>query len=206
MAKGSEPYWSIWLTAENEEDWQAGKRTAEYILRFYGLGEDPGPGYDVRSFDLERDVERLKRTYVNREAGGTDLSKFKARKGKLLIYQGLADALTSPEAMQLWYEDLTKAMGGEAGTRDFARLFLVPGMDHCGSTNGPGVDDSGFDPLPALERWVEEGVAPESIVMTKRDKDGKTEWTRPVCVYPQVARFKGAGDRKDASSWSCSAP
>ena len=206
VAKGSEPYWSIWLTAENEEDWQAGKRTAEYILRFYGLGEDPGPGYDVRSFDLERDVERLKRTYANREAGGTDLSKFNARKGKLLIYHGLADAGTSPEATQLWYEHLTKAMGGEAGTRDFARLVLVPGMDHCGITNGPGVHDSGFDPLPALERWVEEGVAPESIVMTKRDKDGKTEWTRPVCVYPQVARFKGAGDRKDASSWSCSAP
>ena len=61
---------------------------------------------------------------------------------------------------------------------------------------------SGFDPLPALERWVEEGVAPESIVMTKRDKEGRTEWARPVCVYP-LPRFKGAGDRKDPSNWSC---
>jgi Tannase and feruloyl esterase len=206
VPKGSEPYWSLWLTAENEADWQAGKRGIEHILRFYGLGEDPGAGYDARSFDLDRDVERLKRTYVNREAGGTDLSKFKARSGKLLIYQGLADANTSPEATRLWYEDLTKAMSGEAGTRDFARLFLVPGMDHCGVINGPGVHHSGFDPLPALERWVEEGVAPESIVMTKRDKEGKSEWARPVCVYPLVARFKGAGDRKDPSNWSCGAP
>ena len=143
---------------QRHKDWQAGKRGIESNLRFYGLGTDPGPGYDVRSFDLDRDVERLKRTYVNREAGGTDLSKFKARKGKLLIYQGLADADTSPEATRLWYEDLTKAMGGEAGTRDFARLFLVPGMDHCGITNGPGVHHSGFDPVVS-----ENSAGPEPV-------------------------------------------
>ena len=86
---------------------------------------------------------------------------------------------------------------------DFARLFLVPGMDHCGVQSGPGVHHSGFDPLPALEKWVEEGVPPEAIVMTKADKDGKTEWTRPVCVHPKLATYKGSGDLKDAANWAC---
>jgi Tannase and feruloyl esterase len=131
------------------------------------------------------------------------LSKFKARGGKLLIYQGLGDVIAMPEATRQWYEALTKDMGGDVGIMEFARLFMVPGMSHCGIPSGPGVADTGFDPLPALEKWVEDGVAPESIVMTKTDDDGKTEWTRPVCVYPQVATYKGSGDLKDAASWIC---
>jgi Tannase and feruloyl esterase len=137
------------------------------------------------------------------EASGTDLSKFKERGGKLLIYQGLADGGQAPEATRQWYEALAKDMGSDAATMEFARLFLVPGMDHCGVQSGPGVGHTGFDPLPALEKWVEEGVPPESIVMTKSTEDGKTEWTRPVCVYPSVAKYKGSGDLKDAASWTC---
>ena len=169
-------------------------------LRYLGFVEDPGPGYEV---DFEKDPERLKDGYANRTADGTDLSKFKGRGGKLLIYQGLADVDVAPEATRQWYEALTKDTGGEAGTMEFARLFMVPGMSHCGVPSGPGVADSGFDPLPALEKWVEEGVAPESIVMTKSTEDGKTEWTRPVCVYPNVAKYKGSGDLKDAANWTC---
>jgi feruloyl esterase len=101
---------------------------------------------------------------------------------------------------------LTKETGGEPATMEFARLFLIPGMDHCGVLSGPGVDQTGFDPLPALEKWVEEGVPPESIVMTKTDDDGKTEWTRPVCVYPKVAKYKQSGNLKDAASWTCAGP
>ena len=141
--------------------------------------------------------------YADMEASGTDLSKFKERGGKLLIYQGLADGLQAPETTRQWYEALTKDMGGEAATMEFARLFMVPGMDHCGVQSGPGVAHTGFDPLPALEKWVEEGVPPESIVMTKSTEDGKTEWTRPVCVYPKVATYKGSGDLKDAANWTC---
>jgi feruloyl esterase len=89
---------------------------------------------------------------------------------------------------------------------EFARLFLVPGMDHCGVHSNPGVGQTGFDPLPALEKWVEEGMPPESIVMTKRTESGKTEWTRPVCVYPKVATYKGSGDIKAAASWTCAGP
>jgi feruloyl esterase len=214
---GSEPYWTFWITGKDLSDWEAKK--AEFVerLRFYGFPRDPGPDYDLKDFDFDRDTKILQRAVdTNYVADGTDLAKFKSRGGKLLIYQGAADALTAPEATRQWYEDLTKVMGGESATRDFARLFMLPGMDHCGivaspgvgtsGSSGPGVHHSGFDPLPALEKWVEEGIAPETIVMTRADKDGKVEWARPVCVYPQVARYKGSGDWKDAGNWTCTMP
>jgi feruloyl esterase len=200
---GSEPYWSSWLSGKDEESWRAGKAGIEHSLRFTGFAEDPGPDYDVVDFDFDKDPERLIQAYVNREAGGTDLSNFKARGGRLLVYQSIADPQIVPEPTRRWYEALTKDMGGEAATMEFARLFMVPGMDHCGVQSGPGVAHAGFDPLPALEKWVEQGVAPESIVMTKSTEDGKTEWTRPVCVYPKVATYKGSGDLKDAANWTC---
>jgi Tannase and feruloyl esterase len=199
---GSEPYWSALLAYEDDAGSLAladMARNRNY-LRYLGFVEDPGPGYEV---DFDKDPERLKDGYANRTADGTDLSKFKERGGKLLIYHGLADVDVAPEATRQWYEALTKDMGGDAGTMEFARLFMVPGMSHCGIPSGPGVADTGFDPLPALEKWVEEGVTPESIVMTKTTEDGKTEWTRPVCVYPQVAAYKGSGDLKDAANWTC---
>jgi Tannase and feruloyl esterase len=199
---GSEPYWSDSLAYEDGTGALALEdlATERNYLRHLGFVEDPGPSYEV---DFEKDPERLKDGYANRTADGTDLSKFKERGAKLLIYQGLADVDVAPEATRQWYEALAKDMGGEAATMEFARLFLVPGMSHCGVLPGPGVDHTGFDPLPALEKWVEEGVPPESIVMTKTTEDGKTEWTRPVCVYPNVATYKGSGELKDAANWTC---
>ena len=89
---GSEPYWSFWLSGEDEETWRGDKEAIQHTLRFYGFAEDPGPDYDVVNFDFDKDPQRLVQTYVNREASGTDLSAFKGRGGKLLIYHGLADA------------------------------------------------------------------------------------------------------------------
>jgi hypothetical protein len=200
---GSEPYWLVWRALEDEQTWRADKAAVEDELRHYSFAEDQGSDYDVVAFDFDKDPERMVPGYEDMEASGTDLSKFKERGGKLLIYQGVADGLQPPETTRNWYEALTKDAGGEAATMEFARLFLVPGMDHCGVQSDPGVAGAGFDPLPALERWVEEGVPPESIVMTKADDDGKTEWSRPVCVYPQVAKYTGSGDLKDAGNWTC---
>jgi feruloyl esterase len=200
---GSEIYWSRWHALEDEQSWLDDKAALENELRHYSFAEDPGRNYDVVKFDFDKDPESMIQGYAEMEASGTDLSKFKGRGGKLLIYQGLADGLQAPEATSQWYEALIKDIGGEAATMEFARLFMVPGMDHCGVQSGPGVAHTGFDPLPALEKWVEEGVPPESIVMTKTTEDGKTEWTRPVCVYPTVAKYKGSGDLKDAANWTC---
>ena len=80
---------------------------------------------------------------------------------------------------------------------------MVPGMDHCGiNTEGPGIADTGIDPLGALEAWVERGTPPDSLLATKMDASGRAVWRRPVCAYPQVARHVG-GDPGDPSSFRC---
>lgn len=97
-------------------------------------------------------------------------------------------------------------MGGEAGTQEFLRLFMVPGMDHCGIQAGPGIRDTGMDPLAALEDWVENDRPPASLLVTKRDPASTVEWTRPLCPFPQVARYNGRGNVNDAASFRCVRP
>ena len=82
---------------------------------------------------------------------------------------------------------------------------MIPGMDHCGlpAQTGPGITEAGFDPLTALEKWVEDSVAPDSVLATKTDKDGNVLWTRPLCAFPQIAMYRGAGDTKDAANYRC---
>ena len=123
------------------------------------------------------------------------------------MYHGWADPLVTPQRTLEYHAAVEKAMGGREVVADFYRLFMVPAMGHCGvEPEGPGITATGFDPLTALERWVEQGVAPDSLLTTKTDKEGKTLWTRPVCPHPQVARYDGKGDPKDAASFACAAP
>jgi feruloyl esterase len=83
---------------------------------------------------------------------------------------------------------------------------MLPGFDHCGAQNGPGTNDTGFDPLPALEAWVERGIAPESIPAQRRDAEGAIQWTRPVCDYPRVAAPQPAEDTSKPHNSLCQAP
>ena len=92
-------------------------------------------------------------------------------------------------------------MGGPASVRDFYRLFMAPGMDHCDRGDGPNTLDS----IQAIKKWVEAGEAPEQIV-AMRIREGKTERTRPLCPYPQVAMYKGTGSTDESANFSCSAP
>ena len=140
-----------------------------------------------------------------------NLDAFAARGGKLVIYHGSKDA---PGATIDYYDRLIAKMGRKP-TDDFARLYIVPGMGHCGSGDVP--NDFGqwlrpnADPqhsmLIALERWVENGIPPESIVATQWRIDGDTTSgvvrTRPLCPYPQQARFAGSGNRDTAAGYSC---
>jgi feruloyl esterase len=210
FARGTEPYWNSYPNGSDEAGWRRSKSIIGDGLRYYGFLQDPGPDYSVDQFDFDRDPARLV-IGSGRDAGSTDLAKFRARGGKMLIWHGLADEQIPAAITQDWYENLTKAVGGAEATHDFARLFLIPGMNHCGIAElGPAVQvaraNSGFDPLPILEKWVEEGVPPESILMTKRDKEGRAEWARPVCAYPQMARYSGSGDWRDAGNWVCKIP
>ena len=143
-----------------------------------------------------------------REIEFGDMSAFRERGGKLIIYHGWADSPVTPQLTVDFYEALAKKSGGIAATQEFARLFMVPGMDHCGAqTNGPGIADTGIDPLTALEQWVEEGKAPSELIATKTAPPAnQTLWRRPVRAYPEIARYNGSGDPTDAANFTCAEP
>ena len=130
------------------------------------------------------------------DATSPDLTRFKARGGKMVSYFGWADPALNPLMGVRYYENVVRQMG--PSTADFYRLFMVPGMFHCGG----GVGTSTFDALTSLVEWVEKGTAPLSIVAS-RVVDGKPVRTRPLCPYPQTAKYKGSGSIDDASSFTC---
>jgi feruloyl esterase len=202
---GSEAYWPRWLTGLPSGQGPAAAALANDFLRYMAFEPDPGPSYNLLKFDFDADPPRLKTMAPIYNSSDPDLSKFKARGGKVLMYQGWADALVTPAMTVDYYEAVESKSGGGEATQSFVRLFMVPGMDHCGIQPGPGADRRGFDPLTALEQWVEHSVPPATLPMTKRDKDGNALWTRPVCAYPQVASFRG-GDRNELTSYSCAQP
>jgi len=188
IPRGSEPFWPLWLTG-NATNRSPPLLTlfAREFLRYMAFAEDPGESYDVRSFDFTRDPPRLAVMARLYNADNPDLSAYAARGGKLIVYHGWADALVTPYRTLQYVEQVQQTMGGPARTGQFLRLFMLPGFDHCGMQSGPGTNDAGFDPLPALEAWVERGVAPDSIPATRSNPDGSAAWTRAVCAYPPAA-------------------
>ena len=138
----------------------------------------------------------------------TDLSTLKNRGGKMIVFHGVADGVFSPMDTAHWMDRLQAHHGNSADA--FARLFLIPGMNHC--SGGPATDQ--FDMLAPLVAWVEQGKAPDSVTARVRgaganlvNPDLPAHWspqrTRPLCPYPQVARYNGAGDLESASSFRC---
>jgi feruloyl esterase len=173
------------------------------------------PKWDLKTFELDKDnklADEKLATILN--ATDANLKAFKARGGKLIMYHGWSDAALPPVNTINYFQNVVAKMGQrEAGS--FVRLYMVPGMQHCGG--GPGPDSFGstvtrvqsdpqHDMTVALERWVEEGVAPDQIIAAKRQSaDPKTApiRTRPLCPYPQVARYKGSGSTDDAANFVC---
>lgn len=138
----------------------------------------------------------------------SDLGVLKRRGAKMIVYHGVADGVFSTDDTVAWYEGLRRAHGGEAA--DFARLYLVPGMNHCRG----GISTDQFDMLSALVAWVEQGRAPDSVIAQARGAGNAVPnpelpltWaadrTRPLCPWPKVARYKGAGDVERADSFEC---
>jgi len=156
------------------------------------------PNWDYRTIDLDRDLAFAEQKLPFMAAVEKDLTPFKKRGGKLLMYTGWADPVVPPQDTVAYYDAVAKTMGGLDKTREFYRFFLAPGMGHC--SGGPGPNQ--FDMLTALEQWVEKGVAPERITAS-HSTNGKVDRTRPLCLYPQVARWKGTGSTDDAVNFAC---
>ncbi|MEK6322725.1 MAG: tannase/feruloyl esterase family alpha/beta hydrolase [Acidobacteriota bacterium] len=173
------------------------------------------PAWDFKTFSLDKDSKLADEKLASiLNATDPNLKAFKARGGKLILYHGWSDAALPPVNTIDYFEAVVRKLGRRyAGS--VIRLFMAPGMQHCGG--GPGPDsfgalvtsaqsDAQHDMSLALERWVEEGIAPDQIIASKRqgpDPKSPVVRTRPLCPYPQVARYKGSGSTDEAASFVC---
>ncbi len=172
------------------------------------------PDWNGKDFDAGRDLAGIRKLMPELAADQTDLSAFSARGGKLIVYQGWLDPAVAARMTVGWYQDVSRTMGAKRQAR-FMRLFMAPGVFHC--AGGPGPDrfggsggdapvvDPDHDLLSALERWDEQGVAPERVIASKLDA-GKVVRTRPLCAFPAQARYTGKGSSDDAANFRCLAP
>jgi len=211
-AENGEGGWGLWI---------AGPDPMKSLTAFFGMGffsdmvyEDPI--WDYRTFTLEAGLKAAKeKTASALNATETDLKAFKARGGKLIMYHGWNDPAI-PALSTVEYYDGVVAKMGKSATDSFVRLYMVPGMQHC--DNGPGADSFGQvgqlvfnDPQhsvdAALEQWVEKGTAPSTIIAAKYTSVDRNhpKMTRPLCAYPEVAKYKGSGDTYDAANFVCAA-
>jgi feruloyl esterase len=175
-------------------DFGLGEATMRYLVF-----EPPQPDYDYQKFDFDRDPPLLERWGKLANATDTNLQEFRARGGKLIMTYGWADPILQPLAGVTYYERAVAA-NGPNGT-EFIRLFMVPGMAHCAGGVGPDQNDA----LTAVIDWVEKGAAPDKLI-ARKIVNGATTRSRPLCPYPQVARYKGQGSVDDAANFECRMP
>jgi feruloyl esterase len=171
---------------------------AEGVMKYLIL-DPPQPEYDTMKFDYDKDPALVARWSKLADAKDADLSKFRKSGGKLIMTYGWADQILQPMMGVSYYESV-KAKHGKH-TDDFVRLFMMPGVAHCGGGVGPDRHDA----VTAVIDWVEKGKAPDQLLVSKVT-GGQTVRTRPLCPYPQVARYKGQGSIDDAANFSCVAP
>ena len=170
--------------------------------------------WDYRGFDLERDLKAAdEKMGPVLNAIDPDLRPFLKRGGKLILFHGWCDAAIPAESTIQYYRSVMKKTGAKTA-HSGVRLFMAPGVQHCGGGAGANLFgqggptagvDAGADMNAALERWVEQGVAPDSIAASRRSQ-GKVEKTHPLCAYPAVAVWKGSGSTDDAGNFQCAAP
>jgi feruloyl esterase len=189
--------WLNAIIAAKPETKPADFNLAEGVMRYLIL-DPPQPGYDAMTFDYDKDPALVARWSKLADAKETDLSRFRKSGGKLIMTYGWADQILQP-LMGVSYYEAVEAKNANAG--EFVRLFMMPGVAHCAGGVGPDRNDA----VTAVIDWVEKGKAPDSLLASKVT-DGKVVRTRPLCPYPQVARYTGQGSIDDAANFSCVAP
>lgn len=205
--------WGLWIT---------GPAPNKSLISFYGFGYFSNmvygkPDWDYRTFALEAGVKTAEeKTASALNATDANLAPFRSRGGKLVLYHGWNDPAIPALNTVNYFQSMIGKMG-QKNVDSFVRLYMAPGMQHCG--DGPGPDSFGqvgdwtqADPqhsaYASLQQWVEKGVAPAAIIATKyasNDPDHRVQMTRPLCAYPLAAKYKGVGDTNDAANFVCEA-
>jgi hypothetical protein len=190
--------WMNFIVPATADGRAADFNLAENTMR-YLVFTPPKPDWDYKTFDFDRDTRLLDAWAKKANADSTNFSKFRRRGGKVLMTYGWADQVLQPMMGVNYYEKVVAKNG--AKTQDFMRLFMVPGMTHC--AGGHGTDR--FDAVTAVINWVEKGKAPDSLPAS-RVVNNQVVRTRPLCPYPQVAKYSGNGSIDDAANFSCAKP
>jgi hypothetical protein len=210
--------WALWITGRDP------KRTDGTLMHGFGTGYFANMVYNKADWRIGDEsisddlAEAVRKTGADLDSVDPDLRAFKAAGGKLIQYHGWNDAAIPPQSSIDYYESVVGKMGGSEAVRAFYRLFMAPGMEHCGWGPGPhaiggvfGAPSPSRDPkhdvVAAVAHWVEDGVAPEQIVATSyqdHDPSKGVAAQRPWCAYPTTARYSGQGDRAAAASFVCS--
>jgi hypothetical protein len=198
----SEPQgWSAWITGANPAAPGQGLQYG-FGHNFFSYAVFADPKYDFRQLNFDSDVTLTDAKYGGViDSNSPDLSAFKKHGGKLIQYHGWADPAIPPRDSVSYFTRVQARMGDTAG---FYRLFMAPGMLHCGGGRGPNV----LPTLDAISAWVEKGTPPARLIATKFADNSPAkgvERTRPLCPYPRVAAWDGKGDRNKAESYSCAA-
>jgi feruloyl esterase len=203
--------WGSWISgATPGKSAQAG--FGEGFFKFMVYGD---PAWDYKTSTIDRNLKDAdSRMASTLNASETNLKPFHDRGGKLLLYHGWSDAAIPPASTVNYYQSVVQKMGTKDAA-SFVRLFMAPGVQHCSGGAGPSafgqggapVNDADHDVDAAVERWVEQGKAPERIVATKfktgANPASGIERTRPLCSYPQTAHWTGQGSRDDAANFAC---
>jgi hypothetical protein len=209
--------WATWITGPVPD------RTL--MLAFgYGYFSDMVYGdskWDLKSFNVDDGLKAaVEKTSQALDSTNPDLKPFADRGGKLILYHGWNDPAISALNTIDYYQNVL-SVTGEPKTESFVRLYMAPGVQHCLGGPGPdsfgqfgwtpngGPNDPQHDMYSALEQWVEKGVAPDKVIATKYEGEGSKRhqtMTRPLCPFPEAAKYKGSGDTSDAANFVCAAP
>jgi hypothetical protein len=212
-AEANPANWVLWITGAN-----SGRQTIGALIAnaFFSQMVFEKPDMNIDTVNFGSDVVFAdKKVGTVLDSTNPNLRAFKARGGKLIHYAGWGDAAIPPQGSVDYFESVQTAMGN---TKSFYRLFMVPGMSHCGGGEGANVfgnggtvpsADASDDVVMALDRWVQQGVAPTKMIATRYVDNNPAkgvEYTRPLCLYPQDAQYNGSGDPDKASSFTCRVP
>lgn len=208
---GDENGWGEWVLGNGPGSGSG----IQYVQNYFRYMVTADPKWNILAADVDTALgEAVRKTAPDLDSTNPDLSGFRAHGGKLIMYHGWNDPAISPWNTITYYQSVQKTMG-EAEASGFVRLYMVPGMEHC--VGGPGPSAFGQLGIPttngpkygifdALVDWVEKDTPADTVIATKYGADKKAVMTRPLCPYPQLAKYKGTGDTNDAANFVCSKP